>query len=215
MAIDLLPLTRSRSTGRAPRSTITASATDWEDAESSARTLAETMNVLLIPGRRMNQPDWDKAVAGVRRIALQAADAAGKHDNRAFLVAGSALDAPAMSATPAMTRASMRRTGRRRDGALAPAATSPTTSPAPAPRRDTPPCPRRASRPRWRGGAVRACQALSASGLRIAPKAAATSAMPSSPITHVPRPIEMIASICSEMAPPIDRSFGCPTIAPR
>lgn len=51
------------------------------------------MNVLLIPGRCMNQPDWDKAVAGVRRIALQAADAAGKHDNRAFRVAGSALDA--------------------------------------------------------------------------------------------------------------------------
>lgn len=66
---------------------------EWEDAESGALTLAEVTNLLLLPGRRVAEPEWDKSVADVRRIALNAAKAAEKQDKSAFLAAGSALDA--------------------------------------------------------------------------------------------------------------------------
>lgn len=65
---------------------------EWEDAESAARTLAEVTNVLLIPGRRVPDPNWDKAVLEVRKVALQAADAAERKDNDAWFKAGSDLD---------------------------------------------------------------------------------------------------------------------------
>ncbi len=65
---------------------------DWEDAESGALTLAELTNLLLIPGRRIADPGWDASVAAVRKVALDAADAAEKQDKTAFLKAGSALD---------------------------------------------------------------------------------------------------------------------------
>jgi hypothetical protein len=65
---------------------------DWEDAESASRTLAEVTNVLLIPGRRVPDPNWDKAVLEVRKYALESADAAEKKDADAFFKAGSALD---------------------------------------------------------------------------------------------------------------------------
>ncbi len=65
---------------------------ELEEAESGARTLAEVSNVLLVPGRRVPEPDWDKAVLEVRRVALQAADAAEKHDKEAFFKAGGDLD---------------------------------------------------------------------------------------------------------------------------
>lgn len=65
---------------------------EWEEAESGALTLAEITNVLLVPGRRVAEPDWDKAVLAVRKVALQAAEAAEKKDADAFFAAGGALD---------------------------------------------------------------------------------------------------------------------------
>jgi hypothetical protein len=65
---------------------------EWEDAESASLALAEMTNVLLIPGRRVPEPDWDKAVAGVRTVAIKAAHAAEKKDPDAFFAAGGELD---------------------------------------------------------------------------------------------------------------------------
>ncbi len=65
---------------------------EWEQAESGARTLAEVTNLLLLPGRRVAGPEWDKAVLAVRKVALQAADAAEKKDADAWFAAGGALD---------------------------------------------------------------------------------------------------------------------------
>lgn len=66
---------------------------EWEDAESAGRTLAEVTNTLLVPGRRVREPEWDRAVAGVRKVALEAAAAAEKQDQAAFFKAGERLDA--------------------------------------------------------------------------------------------------------------------------
>ncbi|WEK01160.1 MAG: hypothetical protein P0Y59_05580 [Candidatus Sphingomonas phytovorans] len=65
---------------------------EWEEAESASLTLAEITNVLLIPGRRVEEPAWDDAVKRVRNVALVAAAAAEKHDQAAFLKAGGDLD---------------------------------------------------------------------------------------------------------------------------
>lgn len=65
---------------------------EWEDAESASLALAEMTNVLLIPGRRVPEPEWDKAVLEVRKVALQAATAAEKKDENAFFEAGGQLD---------------------------------------------------------------------------------------------------------------------------
>jgi hypothetical protein len=65
---------------------------EWEEAESGALTLAEMTNVLLMPGRRIDDPRWDKAVAGVRALALQGAQAAEKHDKDGLFKVGGALD---------------------------------------------------------------------------------------------------------------------------
>jgi len=65
---------------------------EWEEAESGALSLAETTNLLLLPGRRVADPAWDKSVDAVRKIALEAAKAAEKHDKSAFMAAGSQLD---------------------------------------------------------------------------------------------------------------------------
>ena len=65
---------------------------EWEEAESGARTLAEVTNLLLLPGRRVDDGDWTKAAIEVRKIALKAADAAEKKDPDAFFDAGGELD---------------------------------------------------------------------------------------------------------------------------
>ena len=65
---------------------------EWEQAESGARTLAEVTNLLLLPGRRVDDPAWDKSVLSVRAVALKAAAAAEKHDKDAFFAAGGELD---------------------------------------------------------------------------------------------------------------------------
>lgn len=66
---------------------------EWEKAESAALTLAEVSNTLLVPGRRIAEAEWDRAVEEVRKIAVEAAKAAEKQDKEAFLVAGGELDA--------------------------------------------------------------------------------------------------------------------------
>jgi hypothetical protein len=65
----------------------------WEEAESAALTLAEVTNTLLVPGRRIDDPKWDQAVEGVRKIAREAAAAAERQDKAAFFKAGEKLDA--------------------------------------------------------------------------------------------------------------------------
>jgi hypothetical protein len=65
---------------------------EWEAAESGARTLAEITNVLLLPGRRIDEPEWTKAVLDVRGLALKAADAAERKNQEDFFTAGSELD---------------------------------------------------------------------------------------------------------------------------
>jgi hypothetical protein len=66
---------------------------EWEKAESAALTLAEVTNTLLVPGRRVAEPEWDRSVQRVRQIALDAAAAAEKQDKDAFFAAGEKLDA--------------------------------------------------------------------------------------------------------------------------
>ena len=65
---------------------------EWEEAESAALALAETTNVLLIPGRRVPEANWDKAALDVREVALEAAAAAEKKDEDAWFAAGGKLD---------------------------------------------------------------------------------------------------------------------------
>lgn len=65
---------------------------EWEQAESAGLTLAELTNILLLPGRRVDDPRWAKAVADVRAIALRAAKAAENKDEEAFFAAGGDLD---------------------------------------------------------------------------------------------------------------------------
>lgn len=66
---------------------------EWHKAESAAQTLAEVTNTLLVPGRRIPEAEWDKSVIEVRKIAIEAAKAAEKHDKDAFFAAGEKLDA--------------------------------------------------------------------------------------------------------------------------
>jgi hypothetical protein len=65
---------------------------DWEQAESAAHTLVEVTNVLLIPGRRVPDPEWDKAVLAVRAVALKAVGAAEKKDAKSWFEIGGELD---------------------------------------------------------------------------------------------------------------------------
>lgn len=66
---------------------------EWEKAESAGLTLAEVTNTLLVPGRRIPEAEWDRSVAAVRDVALDAARAAERHDQAAFFAAGERLDA--------------------------------------------------------------------------------------------------------------------------
>jgi hypothetical protein len=66
---------------------------EWEEAESAALTLAELTNILLLPGRRVDDPRWAKAVADVRAVALRLARTAQKKDEDGFFAAGGDLDA--------------------------------------------------------------------------------------------------------------------------
>ena len=63
----------------------------WVEAESAAMSLAEMTNILLLPGRTVDDARWTKMVADVRAKALEAAKAAEKKDEDAFFLAGSDL----------------------------------------------------------------------------------------------------------------------------
>lgn len=65
---------------------------EWEDAESSALTLAEVISILSQPERRMQVAGWDGFVQTVRKFALQAAAAAEKHDESEFMEQGTRID---------------------------------------------------------------------------------------------------------------------------
>ncbi len=65
---------------------------EWEQAESAALTLAEVTNVLLLPGRRVDDPRWSAAVEKVRNSALAVAKAAEDRDQDRFFHTGSGLD---------------------------------------------------------------------------------------------------------------------------
>jgi hypothetical protein len=66
---------------------------EWENAESASLLLAELTNVLLLPGRRIDEPQWTQAAARVRAVARRAAAAAENKDRDAFFAAGGELDA--------------------------------------------------------------------------------------------------------------------------
>lgn len=65
---------------------------EWEDAESASLALVQMTNVLLLPGRRVDEPNWTNAVLKVRAVAQEAADAAEAQDKDAFFKAGGELD---------------------------------------------------------------------------------------------------------------------------
>lgn len=65
---------------------------EWEQAESSAQTLSELTNVLLLPGRKVEDPRWADAVIEVRSAALDLAEAAKKQDQGRFFQMGGELD---------------------------------------------------------------------------------------------------------------------------
>lgn len=46
---------------------------EWKEMENSSLLLAELTNDLLVPGRRVPEPEWDKAVVAVRTAALKTA----------------------------------------------------------------------------------------------------------------------------------------------
>jgi hypothetical protein len=64
---------------------------EWLQAENAALTLADLTNILLLPGRTVDDPRWAKFVADVRVRALEAAQAAEKKDEDALFLAGSDL----------------------------------------------------------------------------------------------------------------------------
>lgn len=66
---------------------------EWAKAENASLLLAEMTNDLLIPGRRIAEPDWDSAVLGVRKVALKAAAAAAKKSEDDYMTAALELDA--------------------------------------------------------------------------------------------------------------------------
>jgi len=67
-------------------------AEQWQEAEAASLLVAELSNVLSIPGRRIEESDWDAAVKGVRVTSLAAADAAAKHNEDDFMKSALALN---------------------------------------------------------------------------------------------------------------------------
>jgi len=65
---------------------------EWKDAENASLTLAELTNILLIPGRRVDEQPWTDGVAAVRTTALKLATLARKKDEQGYMVAGSELN---------------------------------------------------------------------------------------------------------------------------
>lgn len=64
----------------------------WREAEQASLILAELSNVLMLPGRRVAEKEWDGGVEAVRITALAAADAARAKDEEAFMQAALAIN---------------------------------------------------------------------------------------------------------------------------
>jgi hypothetical protein len=65
---------------------------EWKDAENASQSLAEISNVMLIPGRRVDEQAWTDSVVNLRKAALKLAVVARTKNNDAFMNAGVELD---------------------------------------------------------------------------------------------------------------------------
>ncbi|NMN04571.1 MULTISPECIES: hypothetical protein [unclassified Novosphingobium] len=61
---------------------------EWQEARNDAQMLAELSNVLLIPGRRVDQPAWTEAVLRLRAAALRVAETTGRRNDDTYMAAG-------------------------------------------------------------------------------------------------------------------------------
>lgn len=67
-------------------------AVEWQEAEHASLIVAELSNVLELPGRQIDEPDWHAAVEAVRITSLAAAEAARANDEDRFMEASLALN---------------------------------------------------------------------------------------------------------------------------
>lgn len=63
----------------------------WDNVRNAATVVAETGNLLMMPGYRADEADWVEYAAGITRAALQAREAAIAQDADALFDAGGAL----------------------------------------------------------------------------------------------------------------------------
>ena len=70
------------------RSLFPKNAKEWKDAENDAYQLAELSNVLLLPGRRVEEQPWTDAVVKTRKAALKLAELSRKKNPDEFMAAG-------------------------------------------------------------------------------------------------------------------------------
>ncbi|MCE2421839.1 MAG: hypothetical protein J4G03_00745 [Gemmatimonadetes bacterium] len=64
---------------------------EWEAVRRAAVVLAESGNLMMIPGRALDRGDWMSFSAAMRETALDAAAAAAARDPEATFLAGDAL----------------------------------------------------------------------------------------------------------------------------
>lgn len=65
---------------------------EWKEVENASLTLAELTNILLVPGRRVDEQPWTDGVVAVRTTALKLAALARKKDEDGYMLAGSELN---------------------------------------------------------------------------------------------------------------------------
>lgn len=70
------------------RSLFPRSNKEWKDAENEANQLAEFTNILLLPGRRVEEQAWTDAVVKTRMAALKLAELSRKKNEDEFMAAG-------------------------------------------------------------------------------------------------------------------------------
>jgi cytochrome c556 len=63
----------------------------WLAAENSAATVAEAANLLLLPGRRIDNAGWTDHAQALHKASIEAMKAAEKRDKQAFFDAGGAM----------------------------------------------------------------------------------------------------------------------------
>jgi len=74
------------------RSMFPKNAEEWKKVENDAISLAELTNTLLLPGRRVEDKDWNGSVVRLRTTALKIAEISRKKNEDAFLEAGTELN---------------------------------------------------------------------------------------------------------------------------